>query len=140
MGGYKTSQRRVQSACRYTIMSGSGSVTMENNINSFPDSSLSKSAADRVMWSLWTMGEEDAGREETDFNIDNKQVSLTFSGKGKEAQEKFESSDFYIFNSKKSQETNERRDSTKEPPTWAGSFGTGRMERKNSETLFNLEY
>merc|ERR1712002_802888 len=88
------------------IMSGSGavSVRMETNI-SRSSGSLSKSAADKVMWSLWTMGEEEGSQDETDFKLDGKQGNFTFSKQEKESKERIESN----------HPRNKRRGSTAEP-------------------------
>merc|ERR1712098_618959 len=109
------------------IMSGSRAVfvSLETNI-SRSSGSLSKSAADKVMWSLWTMGEEEGSQDETDFKLDGKQGAFTFSKQEKESKETVESN----------HQKYKRIGSTTE----LSSSGSQRMQRKNSETMFNLEY
>merc|ERR1711892_763560 len=123
--------------------SNKGSVGPEQNVNTlrspgFLASSLSKSAADKMMWSLWTMGEDDQSQEETDFKPEGKQVK-NYSPAIRDQQEKNGSSGFSL----KGHTDGERRGGSAESSSW----GTGRTslagrgrQRKNSETIFNLEY
>merc|ERR1711892_567874 len=94
--------------------SNTGSVGTAQNVNSmrspgFLASSLSKSAADKMMWSLWTMGEDDESQEETDFNL-------------KEQQEKKGGPGLSMVSSLKGHTEGERRGSRAESSSW----GTGR--------------
>merc|ERR1719369_668333 len=110
--------------------SNSSSVSVEkNNMSRSSGSSLSKSAADKVMWSLWTMGEDDESQDETDFKLDGKQGNFTFTPPGRQVQDNVSR----MFNS--CQKSNERQGIMVETSSWSSG-----MPRKNSETIFNLEY
>merc|ERR1711892_1409827 len=87
----------------------------------FLDSSLSKSAADRITWSLWTMGEDDGSQDETDFKPEVKQGSgMSFSPAMRDLQDKRRSTGFSKFNNKGHTES-DRRGSKVESSSWATS-------------------
>merc|ERR1711892_720423 len=115
--------------------SNKGSVGSEKNVNSLRSpgllaSSLSKSAADKMMWSLWTMGEDDESQDETDFKPEGKQVK-NLSPAIRDQQEKIGSSGFSL----KGHTDGERRGGSAESSSWGtgrGSLGGRGTQRKNS--------
>ena len=80
------------------------------------------------------MGEEDESQDETDFKLERKHESFTFTPPGKEVQDKRGKNVSCMFNS--SQTSNERQGIMVDSSSW----GIQRKPRKNSETIFNLEY
>eukprot|EP00091_Calanus_sinicus_P014797 TRINITY_DN32498_c0_g1_i1.p1 TRINITY_DN32498_c0_g1~~TRINITY_DN32498_c0_g1_i1.p1 ORF type:complete len:134 (-),score=37.56 TRINITY_DN32498_c0_g1_i1:128-529(-) len=125
-----------------------GSVNQDKNISSyrssgFLENSLSKSAANKMMLSLWTMGEDNESQDETDFKLED--GSMSFSARCKDGDDKNMSKGspgFCMFNNQKGHTSQDRRGSTVESSSWGtgASFGGRGMQRKNSETIFNLEY
>ena len=109
----------------------------------FLENSLSKSAADKMMLSLWTMGEDNESQDETDFKPE--EGSMSFSARGRDGDDKKMSKGspgFCMFNNQKGYNSQDRRGNTVESSSWGtgASFGARGMQRKNSETIFNLEY
>ena len=99
-------------------------------------SSLSKSAADRITWSLWTMGEDEESQDETDFKPEVKQSSgMGFSPAIVDLQDKKRSTGFSKFNNK-GHTDGDRRGSKVESSSWATSescSGVRGVQRKNSD-------
>ena len=84
------------------------------------------------------MGEDDQSQDETDFKPEGKQVK-NFSPAIRDQQVKQGSSGFSL----KGHTDGERRGSNAESSSWGtgrASIGAKGKQRKNSETIFNLEY
>merc|ERR1711892_1054307 len=108
----------------------------------FLDSSLSKSAADRITWSLWTMGEDEESQDETDFKPEVKQGSgMSFFPAIRDLQDKRRSTGFSKFNNKGHTEGDRRGskvESSSRATRVASSVVRG-LQRPNSETIFHFE-
>eukprot|EP00092_Neocalanus_flemingeri_P005328 GFUD01005740.1.p1 GENE.GFUD01005740.1~~GFUD01005740.1.p1 ORF type:complete len:152 (+),score=45.39 GFUD01005740.1:42-458(+) len=115
------------------------------------EASVSKSDAEKMMWSLWTMGEDGESQDETDFKLAGKERShtMSFSPRWKEGEDKkmvrgsTGADGFCMFNNQKggARDCQDRKGSTGESVSWgtAASFGSQGLQRKNSETIFNFE-
>ena len=95
-----------------------------------------------MMWSLWTMGEDDESQDETDFKPEVGQISgMSFFPAIQDLQDKKRSTGFSKFNNKGHTE-GDRRGSKVESSSWATSescSGVRGVQRKNSETIFDFE-
>ena len=86
------------------------------------------------------MGEDDQSQEETDFKTKGKQGSgISFSPAIWDLQDKKGSTVASMFNREKEHIEGDRRGSSAESPSM-GTSGARGVQRKNSETIFNLEY
>ena len=85
----------------------------------FLENSLSKSAADKMMLSLWTMGEDWESEDETDFKMTGTEGShnMSFSPRGRDGEDKkmtrgsTGSDGFCMFNNQKGCTSHDRRGS-----------------------------
>ena len=86
------------------------------------------------------MGEDDESQDETDFKPEGKEGSkMSFSPAIRDLQDKRGNTGLGMFNSLKGHTEGGRRGSKAESSSWVTSGVKGR-QRKNSETIFNLEY
>ena len=95
-----------------------------------------------MMWSLWTMGEDYESQDETDFKPEGRQGSgKSFSPALRDQKENKGSTGYSML--KKEHTDVDRRGSCVESSSWGSgraSTGARGTQRKNSETIFNLEY